>query len=104
MKMLNVKTFADLMHGHDSAEILCPMQGTIVRKLARVGKNDLKIDALTEVVTVPLNWPIRYEPWVLDRGNLLFDLPQRPNCKICTEMDTIKFPDGTSYTIAPEVN
>jgi hypothetical protein len=97
---VSVKTFRDLMAGHQLAEIVCPVKGTVVRRLALQG-NALEIDAVTVKVTVDIDDPIRFEPWVLDRGNLLFSAPGFFNAKLCTEADTIRYADGSERSIHP---
>ncbi len=63
---------------------------------------------------LPLDTPITYEPWMMDRGSLLFasaavlnrevlpaSLPDE--LKICGEGDSITFADGSSDTVLPVV-
>ena len=97
-------TFASLMNGHTSAEIRCPFRGEVVRRLTVKG-DMVEVDAMTIKVDVRLETIITYEPWCMDRGSLLFyspNLPQHvPVAKLCTELDVIKFEDGTERTIEP---
>lgn len=98
---MQIKSFEDLMSGHQSAEILNLLNGEVVRRLVVKGP-DVEVDAMVpEKVTVPLATEIVYEPWVLDRGNLLFSCPEYPRAKICTEWDIVRYPDGTEQRIEP---
>ena len=97
---MKVASFADLMKGHQSAEILNLLDGNVVRRLSVQG-SDVLVDALTDKVTVPLTTEIRYDAWFMDRGSMLFACPGFPEAKICTELDIIRFPDGTEERIEP---
>ena len=98
---MTVRTMADLMKGHQTAEIVCPNRGIIVRKLKVVG-DQLEIDALAPpLIQVPLSTPIKYVPWFMDRGNLIFSCAAVPEAKLCTEADLIFWPDGTHEPIMP---
>jgi hypothetical protein len=90
-------TFSDLMRGHLTAEILCYRRGTIVRRLTVKG-DTVNMDAITESIDIPLTTPIAYEPWFMDRGSMLFN----GNLKLCTEGDTIRFPDGQTFWVGPD--
>lgn len=95
-------TFRTLLNGHDTAEIICPIKKEVVRTLRRIGFTSVQIECADGTKTyVQLETPIRYEPWVFDRGNLLFNCPLTRNAKLCTEMDIIKFKDGTQKLIQP---
>ena len=99
---MRVQSFADLMNGHKSAEILNLLNNEVVRRLIVVGDN-VEIDALSIKIKVPLNTTISYEPWMMDRGNMLFECKEiKGGAKICTELDIIQFPDGTSESITPD--
>lgn len=90
-------TFADLLRGYVSAEILSFRNGTVVRRL--IVKGDVvTVDAITQAVDVPLTTPITYEPWFMDRGSMLFG----QYYKLCTETDTIRFPDGQTFWVGPD--
>jgi hypothetical protein len=84
-----VKVMGDVMNGHQTATIKCLYTDQVVRKLKVEGDN-LVIDAMTETVTVPLDTPLIYEPWFMDRGSILFNLDGRP-AKFCGEADKICF-------------
>jgi len=84
-------TFKDFMQGHDQAVIYCLMKNEVVRQLVVTG-TDVYIDVLSEIVTVPLEAEIRYEPWELDRGSLCFMFDGQVG-KLCTEYDYIHFPN-----------
>lgn len=96
---IQVSSFADLMNGRKSAEIVNPLKGNVVRRLTVVG-DQLFIFASHEypILHYPLATPVRYEEWFMDRGSLLFD----KEYKICTEMDTIRYKDGTQGRIFPK--
>ncbi len=99
------KTFADLMGGHKTAEIFCLYTGKLARRLT-VDGDTVSLDALTVTVDVPLTTVIHFEPWVFDRGNMLFylDTPGMPSgdpLKLCGESDLIRFADGTEGRVEP---
>ena len=93
-----MKTFADLMNGHHGAEIRCLYSGRLVRRLTVKG-DGLTFDAMSVAIDIPLDTPITFEPWVFDRGSLLFSVPNMPDgltvAKLCGEHDPITFDDGT---------
>lgn len=97
-----MKTFADLMNGHKGAEIRCLYSGKLVRRLT-VNGDTLRFDAMTVAIDIPLSTPISYEPWVFDRGSLLFSVPNLPDglkvAKLCGEHDPITFDDGTEGNV-----
>lgn len=108
-----VKTFSDLLDGHDSAEIRCLYTDRLVRKLRRVG-GEVVVDVTdgTPPIRVSADAVIRHEPWVFDRGNMVFDrgcvlnpsvLPDGlgTTLKICGEGDPVIFPDGTTSPALP---
>lgn len=105
MKSLKVSSFKELMNGQCSAEIFCAMTGNKVRTLTTAGKFN-GIDMLQIVcadgteIELPLEEPIAYEPWVFDRGSMLFE-HETGNLKICTELDIIRFPNGEEFQIEP---
>ena len=96
------KTFGDLLGNHAGGEIACMYTGNVVRRLERLpGGNIRVIPGEGPALVVSPETPITFEPWVLDRGNLLFTHPEYPGqtLKICGELDTITYPDGTVDTI-----
>lgn len=94
-------TFQSLMNGHKSAEIRCLYRGELVRRLTVEG-DTVEIDAMTVKVKVPLSTPITFEPWCLDRGNMLFPAPGHGDrAKLCTEHDRITFDDGSEGHVDP---
>lgn len=105
---MRVKTIRDVMAGHRSAEIRCLYTGNVVRRL-EAGNKFVLIDAMEPpIVRVPLDTPVRHEPWVFDRGNVLFagDATGRPEfagreLKLCGVHDPIRFEDGTTDYIDP---
>jgi len=102
---MKVKSFADLMAGHAKAEILCAVKKTVVRRLKVVDGQSVRIDSMSgPMIVIPLSTEIRYEPWFMDRGSLLFSCEEMPEAKICTEFDLVRFPDGTEWPIHPDVD
>jgi hypothetical protein len=63
------------------------------------------IESGPDAVDVPINTPVYYEAWALDRGNLLFytgdDAGAGEEMKLCTEADEIRYPDGTVDSVYP---
>lgn len=102
MNAIYVKSFSDLIGKHNAADIINLLGGDVVRRM-QIVDNTVKIDpgGGHEVVTVPLSQPIMFNPWFMDRGNLLFRCPGYEYAKICTEADIIRYPDGTQYRIMP---
>lgn len=96
--MRTTKTFRTLMAGELTATILSLTTNHVVRGLT-VKNEDIEVDAFTEKVTVPLDTPIIYEPWFMDRGSLLFEAPGFGKAKLATEFDTIKFPNGEMFVM-----
>ena len=93
---MRVYSFAELMNGHQSAEIVCAIKKSVVRRL-KVDADGVHIDPLEgPVIVVPMDTPIVHEPWFMDRGNMLFSCEEFPDdsAKICTELDVVRFPDG----------
>lgn len=99
---MRVRSFEELMAGHERAEIVCMVKRVVVRRLEVIG-GLVHIDALSgPTVSVPLGMGIEYEPWVMDRGNMLFECPEvGGRGKICTEGDLVRFPGGREETIMP---
>lgn len=105
---MKVASFRDLMNGQESAEIACLYTGKTVRKLSMINADSVLVDAIIgPKVTIPLDTPITYEPWVFDRGNMLFPAPDELRkdfgniLKICGEGDRITYCDGTDDTVLP---
>lgn len=104
MPVLKVKTFRDVMNGHPTAEIKNLLNGQVVRRLKVVG-DTVEIDALTVTGTASLDDKLTFKPWVLDRGNILFDSPLVPagqQAKLCTQFDPINYPDGSEAELTME--
>jgi len=101
MNTLRVFLFGDLMPGQPTAEIWCPYQNVRVRQLRAAAEH---IEIIPEDGSGPIKVKaqdrIFFEPWFMDRGSLLFqhDLGL---LKLCTEGDTIKYPQGNSLVLAP---
>lgn len=105
---MRVKTFGDLFRNTTArtAEIRCLYSGQTVRRLTR-GQGWTVVDAMSgPVLIVPDSTPIAYEPWLMDRGSLLFrhGSMEGQNLKLCGEGDSIVFGDGTEETIDPAHN
>lgn len=100
-----VTDFATLMHRHASGTIHSLMDSRPVREL-RVEGDTCHIRAADgTMLTVPLSTPITYEPWVFDRGSMLFRVDGIVDAlKICTEYDLISFEDGEISSIQPPMN
>lgn len=104
MKNLITTSFKDLMNGHPSAQIHCAMTGTLVRTLTKMVEQGIPMVHIvagdgTELM-VDMETPIHYEPWCFDRGSLDFNY-QGQSLKICTELDTITFPNGDTFSVTP---
>jgi len=110
---MKVASFKDLMNGHPEATISCLYSGKVVRKL-KVENDTLWIDPLEgPKVLITLAAPITYEPWAMDRGNMLFSprdviepmdlrlVPQETLYKICGEGDYIEWSDGQFEEVTP---
>jgi len=96
--------FADLMRDKDSAEIVCAIKGTVVRKLTVIERDNatyVRVDALTEHVDVLISTEITHEPWTFDRGNMLFRHAKGVG-KLCTEGDIIRFSSGQEFHVYPD--
>ena len=106
--MKKPKTFRELMGGHEMLEIVCPIKGEVVRRLKASDDHEVvSIDAGSVVISISADTEIYYEPWVFDRGNLLFELPAHhfdkgryPGpLKIATEYDHVRYADGREERI-----
>lgn len=96
---LTIQDFADLFTHGDTATVHCAMSGTKVRTLTKQGDNCHLIAGDGTELNIPLNTPVVYEPWVMDRGSLNFTLDNQP-LKLCTELDVLKS-SGEEYTLVP---
>ena len=120
---MKIANFKDLMAGFESADIVhstsdpCPGKNEVVRELTVRDKivsggwgviKVVHIESGPDAVDVPINTPVYYEAWALDRGNLLFytgdDAGAGEEMKLCTEADEIRYPDGTVDSVYPEDN
>lgn len=81
-------TIRDLLDGAAHAEILNLHGGNVVRVL-QVLDEYVSIDAGGDKITVPLDTVLIYEPWLMDRGSILFD-SNRGRLKLCTELDLLR--------------
>jgi hypothetical protein len=106
---MKVRTFNDLLEGHETAEICCLYTGQMVRKLSRGPGGSIVLDPMVgDVLTVPGGTVIKYEPWAMDRGSLIFfhdvDPYRGQPLKLCGEGDPIRFDDGTEDRVYPVPN
>lgn len=93
-------TFRSLMNGRVSALIHCMYTGRLARRLQVLDGDMIEVDALDVKVKVRLDTPITHRPWVFDRGDMLFYVPDLggPNGdvgKLCGEGDPITYCDGS---------
>ena len=98
---MKIANFKDLMAGYESAEIVCIMKNEVVRELT-VNGDTVHIESGPDKVDVPIDTAVTYEAWHFDRGNMLFSLSgSTESLKLCTEVDKIRFPDGTEDNVYP---
>lgn len=96
---MKVATFRDVMGGHGKAEIVCAVTGNVVRTLTvKDGMVHLACPN-GDSIDVPEATPVVYQPWVFDRGSLIFG----HGLKLATEMDKVRYPDGTEDTLMPDI-
>jgi hypothetical protein len=95
--MPTVNTFRDFfLKGNTQVEIVCAVKGAVVRRLTLDGST-VTIDPMQgPTVDIEVSTPITYEPWIFDRGSLLFDceITAPEPAKLCTELDLVRYPDG----------
>ena len=103
-------TLRAFMQGQLGAEIRCAYRGTVVRKLVvNADANIVDIDfGDGEVQGLDLDLELCYEPWVMDRGSITFQIPSHifrlgmspdGRGKLCTELDVVRFDDGTEAVV-----
>ena len=85
---------------HDEAVIKCAMKGDVVRTLTQVDPHHLRIQTGPDDITVSLDKPLGYEPWMMDRGSITFE-HEGQTLKLCTEWDILELPDGQQFVIKP---
>lgn len=102
---VKINTFADFLQlgRFDAVEIINPMNGQVVRTLCSA-EGGTAVHILcgdgTEIV-VPASQPVQFQPWVFDRGSLIFDFNGK-QAKICTEYDHLREVGfSLCYLIAP---
>jgi hypothetical protein len=98
-EQLQIKSFQDLMQ-HGDCVICCLYTGQQVRTLTIKGDNCHILAGDGTELDVPLETKIRYEPWAMDRGNMLFNY-QGGELKICGEADVLITEDETEYQVSP---
>lgn len=101
MKDLHVSSFRDLMQ-HGDCTIKCFYSGQTVRTLTVVGDNCHLLAGDGTELDIPLDTPITYEPWTMDRGNMNFTLDGQP-LKICGEADVLTAESGY-YSVLPNLS
>jgi hypothetical protein len=104
MQVLTVESFRDLMQYGDCT-IKCLYSGEVVRTLTVVGESCHLLAGDGTELDIPLDTPITYQPWCMDRGNMLFSLGGQllsctTRCKICTEGDVL-IADSGEYSVEP---
>ena len=107
---MKVSKIGDLLGGKPKSEIRCMYTGKTVRKLTADGDGVL-VDVMdgSPVVRIPAATPVTHQPWVFDRGNLLFPKAVVPSLasipgdklKICGAHDRVVFPDGSEESADP---
>lgn len=95
---MRVSNMVDVMAGRESAEILCRYKKVVVRTLTIVGDVVHMVTPNGDNVDIPLEEPVVYKPWFMDRGNMLV-LGEK--IKLCTEADYIRYPDGEQDDLIP---
>lgn len=98
MNQLIVESFRDLMQ-HGACTIACLMSGQIVRTLTVVGDNCHLVAGDGTELDIPLDTPVVYEPWMMDRGSMNFTLGNSA-LKLCTELDVLTAESG-EYSVIP---
>ena len=93
------RDFRSLLNGHARAEVVNLLNGKVVRELFLHIDGTVTIESGPDKVRVPLDTPITYEPWDLDRGSFLFSCAAFPNGKIATEHDFIDYDNGDRCSI-----
>ncbi|MCR9292045.1 MAG: hypothetical protein NXI32_04950 [bacterium] len=100
MSTVQVDKFSDLVQ-HGPAVILNLFDKQIVRTLTKLedGQVYLLAGDGTKMI-LEGDTPIRFQPWVMDRGSLLFEVGGH-ELKICTESDILRTEDGRYFSIEP---
>ena len=93
----------DILKGAREAFVVCPSKGETVRHITVVG-DDAHILAGNDAIKVSLDTVLKYEPWFMDRGSILFEHPDLGTLKFCTELDILRLPDGTESQITIPVD
>lgn len=102
---MKIRKIGDVLRHHHSAEIRCMYTNNIARKLSRDQNNNVVLDSLVgEPIALHPDTPIIFEPWVMDRGSILFEFKDDDGVihlyKLCGEFDHIQFEDGVEDRIA----
>lgn len=96
--MPRIATFADIMAGHKTAEILCPRKNLLMRRLTMQPNGQIEFDCLSDVdpkLLIDPTTPVSYIPWDMDRGSMTFMHKSFGNqpLSLCTEMDIVAYPE-----------
>lgn len=78
----------DILNGYFHAKIRCAVTNRVVRELTVVANGVFVQPETGDPVVIPLDTEVRYEPWFLDRGSILFG----EKFKLCTEYDIVEHP------------
>lgn len=97
---MKVTSFRDLMQ-HGDCTIACLYSGETVRTLTVEGDTCHLVAGDGTELDIPLDTPITFEPWVFDRGNMIFE-HEGETLKICGEADILTAESG-QYSITPAV-
>jgi len=98
MQALPVSSFRDLMQ-HGDCTIACLYTQQTVRTMTVEGGICHLVAGDGSEFDVPLDTPITFEPWVMDRGNMLFE-HGGSTWKVCGEADILTAESG-QYSIQP---
>lgn len=85
---------------HGDCTISCLYTGQQVRTLTLKGDNCHCLAGDGTELDIPLDTPVIHQPWVLDRGNMIFK-HGHDQLKICGEADILRTEDGTEYSVMP---
>lgn len=91
--------FSQLFRDSNKIRILNPRTQETVRQAELKGDTvEIGAGPGTDVLKIPKNQPLYYEPWNMDRGSVLFNLGEKAppglkhqNLKLATEGDTVEY-------------
>ena len=104
MKQVIIKTLRDLFPFGNQSEIRnnyepIPSEAPVRIFTLSEDQQSVTIDAISEQVVLPANSQVYFQPWALDRGNLLVMKDGR-NLKLCCEADVL-ICNNERYVIEP---